>query len=201
MGGSEKAPTHFFRGVEVPNCRRTQICAHRRCKSTEWSIRNFFMVNQMNSRRIMCNFLAWIQRSPDNIGHWLSKNRTWVQVQRSGEFVIFIRRPRRWQSNWTLRYSRFNSFQCFFLNDPYPLWVGKLVVVNADTSQGITHSTNALKATAILRIRNVSTCLIDSSRSFLLNIHKILCQLKSKLTLSLSRLILGNPSSNSGWTL
>lgn len=121
MGGSEKAPTHFFRGVEVPNCRRTQICAHRRCQSTKRSIRNFFIVNQMNSRRIMCNFLAWIQRSTDNIGHWLSKNRTWVQVQRSGEFMIFIRRPRRWQSNWTLRYSRFNSFQCVFLNDPYPL--------------------------------------------------------------------------------
>lgn len=114
MGGSEKAPTHFFRGVEIPNCRRTQICAHRRCQSTERSIRNLFIVNQMNSRRIMCNFLAWIQRSPDNIGHWLSKNRTWVRVQRSGEFMIFIRRPRRWHSNWTLRYSRFNSFQCVF---------------------------------------------------------------------------------------
>ena len=58
MGGSEKASTHFFRGVEVPNCRRTQIRGHRRCQSSERSIRNFFIVNQVNSRRIMCNFLA-----------------------------------------------------------------------------------------------------------------------------------------------
>ena len=147
MGGSEKASTYFFRGVEVPNCRRTQICAHRRCQSTERRIRNFFMVDRVNSRRIMCNFLAWIQRSPD-----ISVTDSLRIELRHG----FTGRGSSWSSIGGLEVAVELDPPVFaiqfalvcLLNNPYPLWEGKLVAVNADTSQGIAHSTSVFKATA-----------------------------------------------------